>query len=257
MAQSEHPRARLYVATSLTAASVRLGPERAHYLRHVLRMSTGDGLALFNATDGEREARIAAFGKGWCEVAVGAQRRAPRAEANLWLLFAPIKRARIDGMIEKATELGVSTFRPVFTQHTAMTRINLERLKTIAIEAAEQCERLTVPDIHPPQYLADALRAWPSGRSLLLCDETGRSEPIGHSLTRQKPLHGYGILVGPEGGFAAAELDGLRKLPFVTPVGLGPRVLRADTAALAALSVVQALVGDGHMSTPGRAQHAT
>lgn len=257
MAESEHPRARLYLATPLSAANLRLGPDQAHYLRNVLRLSAGDRVALFNATDGEHEARIAAFGKGWCEVALGAQRRAPRAEPDLWLLFAPIKRARIDGMIEKATELGVSNFLPVFTQHTAMTRINLERLQAIAIEAAEQCQRLTVPEIHPPQSLADALRAWPAGRSLLLCDETGSGEPIGHSLTRRKPPDGYGILIGPEGGFAAAELDGLRKLPFVTPVGLGPRVLRADTAALAALSVVQALAGDGHMSTPGRARQST
>jgi 16S rRNA (uracil1498-N3)-methyltransferase len=256
MTQGERPRARLYVATSLGIASIRLGAERAHYLRHVLRMSVGERLAIFNAADGEYEARIGAFGKGWCDIAIGAQRRAPRRESDLWLLFAPIKRTRIDGMIEKATELGVSEFRPVFTQHTAMTRINLERLKAIAIEAAEQCERLSVPEFRPPQSLAEALRAWPGERQLLLCDETGSGEPIGRSLTREKPQHGGAILIGPEGGFSAAELDGLRKLPFVTPVGLGPRVLRADTAALAALSVVQALAGDGHMPTPGRAQQA-
>ncbi|HSE78533.1 MAG TPA: 16S rRNA (uracil(1498)-N(3))-methyltransferase [Alphaproteobacteria bacterium] len=254
MEQGERPRARLYLATSLAVASIRLGAERAHYLRHVLRMSVGDKLAVFNATDGECEARVGTFGKGWCDIAIGAQRRAPRPESDLWLLFAPIKRTRIDGLIETATELGVSEFRPVFTQHTAMTRIKLERLKAIAIEAAEQCERLTVPEIHPPQSLADALCAWPPGRLLLLCDETGSGEPIGHLLTRQKPRDGFAILIGPEGGFSAAELDGLRKLPFVTPVGLGPRVLRADTAALAALSVVQALAGDGRMPTPGRAQ---
>ncbi len=257
MAENERPRARLYVATSLAVAIVRLGLERAHYLRHVLRLSAGDRLALFNAEDGEHAARIASFGKGWCDVAIGARRRAPAREADLWLAFAPIKRTRLDDMIEKATEFGVSTFVPVFTQHTAMTRINLERLAAIAIEAAEQCERLTVPEFRPPQSLAEALTNWPAARRLLLCDETGGGEPIGKSLSREKPQDGYGILIGPEGGFAAAELDGLRKLPFVTPVGLGPRVLRADTAALAALAVFQALAGDGHKSTPGRDQQST
>jgi 16S rRNA (uracil1498-N3)-methyltransferase len=158
-------------------------------------------------------------------------------------LFAPVKRARIDFIAEKATELGVSALVPVFTRHTVMTRVNDERLRAIAIEAAEQCERLSVPEVRAAASLDILLAAWPTDRKLLLLDEGGGGAPIADALAHVAPGPAA-LLVGPEGGFAKSELDGLRALSFATPVGLGPRILRADTAVIAALSCFQALCGD-------------
>jgi 16S rRNA (uracil1498-N3)-methyltransferase len=238
------PATRLYVAPALGAGvSIRLEAAPAHYLNHVLRLAPGDAVALFNGRDGEWLGRIEGFGKGWGAVTTVEQRRAQGVAPDLWLVFAPIKRARIDFLAEKATELGVSDLYPVQTERTAMGRVNLERLRANAVEAAEQTERLTVPALHEPQDLAALLARWPADRRLLLCDESGTAAPIGDVL-RATAAARWGVLVGPEGGFAETELDALRKLAFVCPVSLGPRVLRADTAALAALAVVQALVGD-------------
>ena len=164
-----------------------------------------------------------------------------------------MKRARIDWIAEKATELGVSVLQPIRTQHTAVERVNVERLRANAIEAAEQTERLSVPEVRPPIELARLLESWSAGRRLLMCDETGGGPPIAATLevlddeARRAP---WAIVVGPEGGFAEAELAVLRRTKNVTAVGLGPRILRADTAALAALAVLQALVGDWRKPTP-------
>jgi 16S rRNA (uracil1498-N3)-methyltransferase len=243
---------RLYVPTSLAVPSIGLDADRAHYLRHVLRLEKGARVAVFNATDGEYAARIDGFGKGWASLVVEEKRREPAPEPDLWLVFAPIKRARLDFIAEKATELGVSGLWPVYTQHTIVGRVNQDRLLATAIEAAEQSERLSVPQIFEATKLDDALARWPQERQLIICDETGGGGPIADIVAKQDPLQPRAILIGPEGGFARAELDALRKLPFVTPVGLGPRVLRADTAALAALAIVQALAHDRLGSPPPR-----
>jgi len=208
-----------------------------------LRKSVGDAVALFNGRDGEWAGRVAALGRGACEVALTEQLRTPCAEGDLWLVFAPVKRAPLEYLIEKATEIGVGAFHPVMTRHTVIERLNLDRLRAHAIEAAEQSERLSVPEIAAPQPLERLLATWPNGRRLVLCDETGKAPPIAAALA-SVPRGPLAVLTGPEGGFAESELDALRKLPFVSSVGLGPRVLRSETAALAALAVVQALAGD-------------
>jgi 16S rRNA (uracil1498-N3)-methyltransferase len=238
------PSTRLHVATDLAGGlSIGLDPSQAHYVKAVLRLASGDAVALFNGRDGEWLGRIDGVGKGWCSVALQERLRPQADEGDLWLAFAPVKRARIDFLVEKATELGVSELRPVYTERTVVGRVNLDRLRANAVEAAEQTERLTVPVLREPEPLARLLAGWPAERRLLLCDESGTSPPIAESL-RGAPPGPWAVLTGPEGGFTQTELDGLKKLPFVCAVSLGPRVLRADTAALAALAAFQALVGD-------------
>ncbi|MBI3706573.1 MAG: 16S rRNA (uracil(1498)-N(3))-methyltransferase [Proteobacteria bacterium] len=256
MAERERVKARLHVEQSLAVATLGLDAARAHYLRHVLRLERGDRIAVFNGRDGEMAARIDGFGKGWCTLSLEEKRRDVTPEPDLWLVFAPIKRARLDFLAEKATELGVAALWPVFTQRTIVSRVNTERLLATCVEAAEQSERLTVPTIHAPAALEAVLARWPSGRRILMCDETGGGAPLADVLARQGTDGPHAVLTGPEGGFARGELDALRKLPFVTPIGLGPRVLRADTAALAALAAFLALSGDRLRSPPPRA-HAS
>jgi 16S rRNA (uracil1498-N3)-methyltransferase len=238
------PKARLYLTYDLTAgAAIILAEPQAHYLKNVLRLESGSMVALFNGRDGEWAAQIERFAKRTVTVTLTKQRRPQEAEPDLWLLFAPLKRVRIDFLVEKATELGVSHLSPVVTRRTVAERVNLERLRAHAIEAAEQTERLSVPILAEPAPLDQIIARWPAGRRLLLCDESGAAPPIAAAL-QQSRGEAWAVLVGPEGGFAETELDALRKLAFVSPVGLGPRVLRADTAALAALAVLQALAGD-------------
>lgn len=243
--------ARVHCAGALaTGAEVELDSGQAHHLRNVLRLRPGDAIAIFNARDGEFAASIAAFSKGAARAAIGAQLRGPRAEPDLWLCFAPIKRARLDAMVEKATELGVSRLMPVFTRHTAMERVNCERLAAIATEAAEQCERLSVPGVEAPVDFAELLAGWPAQRMLIVADESGGGAPIAAMLAAIRGP--FAVLTGPEGGFAPSELDALGRAVFVRRVGLGPRILRADTAAIAALAIVQAIAGDGGLA-PRRA----
>lgn len=238
------PSLRLFVAADLAAgASVGLTPAQAHYLVSVMRARKGEAVALFNGRDGEWRGSVDGFGKGWCSVTVGDRLREQVAEPDLWLVFAPIKRARIDFVAEKATELGVSGLWPIFTRHTAVTRVNAERLYANAVEAAEQSERLTVPAVFEPATLEAVLAGWPAERRLILLDESGADRPVAEVLASLPPGPAA-LLTGPEGGFAKSELDALHALPFVTSIGLGPRILRADTAALAALACWQALCGD-------------
>jgi 16S rRNA (uracil1498-N3)-methyltransferase len=238
------PRTRLYVAADLAAgASLALDASQAHYLKTVLRLERGAAVALFNGRDGEWRAEIEGFGKDASTVRLESRTREQGSEPDLWLAFAPVKRARIDFLVEKATELGVSALQPVLTERTQVERVNLERLRANVREAAEQTERLSLPEVREPLPLQRAIDLWPADRRLLLCDESGGSPDIGSALRAEQP-GAWGVLTGPEGGFSERELDGLRKLPFVCAVGLGPRVLRADTAALAALAVFQALLGD-------------
>jgi 16S rRNA (uracil1498-N3)-methyltransferase len=216
---------------------------QAHYLRAVLRLDPGATVAAFNAVDGEWLCRLAEAGKRGARLSVEGQLRRPEPEPDPWLLFAPIKRARLDWLVEKATELGVARLLPVWTARTQPERINLERLHAHAVEAAEQSERLSVPELRPPEGLERVLAAWPVERALIVCDETGAGGPIAEAVRRLGGIP-VAVLVGPEGGFGQTELDALAKLSFVTRVGLGPRVLRAETAAVAALAVFQAIAGD-------------
>jgi len=245
---------RLFVEAGLTAGSeVPLDEAQAHYLRHVMRRADGAPLLLFNGRDGEWAAELALRGKKGAAAQVTEQTRLQAGEPDVWLCFAPVKRARIDYIAEKATELGVAVLQPVLTQHTAVERVNVERLRANAVEAAEQTERLSVPEVRGPLDLMRMLGEWPAERRLLMCDETGGGPPIAEVLgglddaARAAP---WGIVIGPEGGFASAELTALRRMKDVTAVGLGPRILRADTAALAALACWQALVGDWRQTTP-------
>jgi 16S rRNA (uracil1498-N3)-methyltransferase len=239
-----YPRTRLYVNAPLAqGAEITLGDKQAHYLLQVMRFKPGDTLALFNGCDGEWEASVTATGKK-SAAACPLKLLRPQAEASdLWLLFAPLKGGRNEWVIEKATELGVSHICPVQTQFTVADRINEAKFSAIAIEAAEQCERLTLPAIAPLTPLTKLLENWPESRRLIFGDESGSSANAKDLLpTLEKgPL---AVLIGPEGGFSPAELALLRSLPYVSGMCLGPRVLRADTAAVAALALAQALCGD-------------
>lgn len=242
---------RLYVESRIEAGtSVGLDHAASHFLRSVLRLKPGAMLAVFNGEDGEWLARIDGIGKGWCSLEVTELRRLPEAEPDLWLVFAPIKRARLDFVAEKAVELGCSLLQPVFTGYTDVSRVNSERLAANAREAAEQCERLTLPAVREVCDLDRLMADWPSERRVLLCAESGAARPIGDVLQEIRAGHAqagrepWAVMTGPEGGFTKGELDALTKLPFVTPVGLGPRILRADTAAVAALVCWQAVLGD-------------
>lgn len=241
------PSARIFTESGLAAGlTVALERAQSHYLTHVMRLAEGDAVALFNGRDGEWRATVAGAGRHAVTLACENQSRPQRAEPDVWLAFAPLKKTPTDFLIGKATELGVARLMPVFTRHTAAERVRIERLRAQAVEAAEQCERLTVPEVAEAVTLERLLAEWPGERRLLVLDETGGGTPIAAALADlnggASPAHG--LLIGPEGGFAANELDALRKLAFVTPVGVGPRILRAETAALAALSCWQALVGD-------------
>ncbi len=238
------PRTRLYVTDALAAgATLTLDDRAAHYLRTVLRLDVGADVALFNGRDGEWRARISAAAKRATTVALMAQTRPQTQEPDVWLLFAPVKRARIDLIVEKATELGVTRLLPVLTRRTIVTRVNVARLAATAIEAAEQCERLSVPAVDDPAPLDAVLARWPAGRRLLVGDEGGGGVPLRGAASAVGAAP-WALLVGPEGGFEPGELDALRQFQFVTRVGLGPRVLRADTAVTAALAVVQSSIGD-------------
>jgi 16S rRNA (uracil1498-N3)-methyltransferase len=241
---SERRAPRCHVEAELApGAAFALAPGAAHHLCTVLRLGPGVAVAAFNERDGEWLCRVAEFSRNRVVVTVEHRLRPAATEPDLWLLFAPIKRARIDWLVEKATELGVSALKPVWTRRTQIERLNLDRLRAHAVAAAEQSKRLSVPALHAPQTLDDALAAWPGDRRLVVCDETGAGEPIAGAAARLGPGP-IALLTGPEGGFAETELDSLGKLSFVTRVGLGPRILRAETAALAALAVLQASAGD-------------
>ncbi|MBB5519581.1 16S rRNA (uracil(1498)-N(3))-methyltransferase [Amphiplicatus metriothermophilus] len=228
---------------------------QVHYLKTVMRRGEGDPLVVFNARDGEFAATIESLGGKGGVVAAGARRRAPEPEPDLWLAFAPVKRGAVDFIVQKGTELGAARFLPTTTARTNAARVREDRLAAIACEAAEQCGRLSVPAVAPLRPLAAMLDEWPAGRRLMYCDEAGdapdeewggragRAAPALEAL-KDAPAGPWAILIGPEGGFAPEERARLRRLDFVTPVTLGPRILRADTAAIAALTLWQAALGD-------------
>jgi 16S rRNA (uracil1498-N3)-methyltransferase len=237
-------KARLFVNAALKAtAEITATVDQAHYLLEVTRAENGDYVILFNGYDGEWISVIKDVSKKNCTFEVDKKLRDQLAEPDLWLAFSPLKQFNTDFIIEKASELGVSRLIPVFTEHTNMTRLKTERLRLIAMEAAEQCDRLSVAQVIEPVTFAELIEQWPEQRCLLVPDETGGGESLKSVLDDEQKFP-HGLLIGPEGGFARSELDALGKLPFVTRVGLGPRILRAETAALAALACYQAITGD-------------
>ncbi len=227
--------------------SISLSEAQAHYVMNVLRMGLGDPVHLFNGCDGEWRGVIDRITRRRCSVALEELVSDQKLEPDLWLIFAPIKRARIDFVAAKATELGVSALIPVFTEYTDVTRVNTQRLRSNAMEAAEQCGRLSVPDVDEPVKLTDVLADWPEDRQLLYCDETGGGVAISDFLETEKAAgrtKPTAILIGPEGGFSRSELDLLKEKTNFTAIDLGPRILRADTAAISVLSCWQSVLGD-------------
>ena len=229
------PSIRLHVSAPLGAgAEVAATSGQAHYLGAVMRREAGEAVLLFNGRDGEWLARIAAIRRDKAHFTVEGQTRTQAPEPDLWLLFAPLKRDATDMVVQKATELGVSAILPVFTERTNAGRVNTERFVAIATEAAEQSERLTVPRVAAPRHLSEALAEWPAGRVLVMAAERTGSPPI-------HPMSGpAGLLIGPEGGFTPRELDLVARHSFVHAASLGPRILRADTAAIVGLALLQA-----------------
>jgi 16S rRNA (uracil1498-N3)-methyltransferase len=238
---------RLYLDQPLEAGQpVPATPGQAHYLGGVMRRGPGDAVRVFNGADGEWQASIAALRKDRCTLVPERRTRSQEPAADTRLLVTALKRDALDWVVEKATELGIGLIQPVFTQRSVVGRVNIARLASIAQEAAEQCERLTVPRIGEPRPLHAVLDAW-DGAPLLVGAERADSPPLAR-VAEGMHAAGAGIrwawLVGPEGGFERAELDDLRRRAFVSPVALGPRILRAETAAVAGLVLLQALAGD-------------
>lgn len=240
---------RLYVEEPLGAErQVTLSPEQAHYLLHVMRAKAGEKVRLFNGRDGEWRAQIADISKRGCKLVCEGQ-TAPQTHApDLWLVFAPIKKTPADYLAQKATELGVRVLQPVFTRRTIVTRVNLERMRANAIEAAEQSDRTDIPETREPLPLEKLLANWPAERKILFCDEAGDAPPIAGAL-KDAASGPWAILTGPEGGFDPKERETIRAIPSAVTVTLGPRILRADTAALAALAVWQSLTGDWRVAS--------
>ncbi|MGB7974448.1 MAG: 16S rRNA (uracil(1498)-N(3))-methyltransferase [Roseiarcus sp.] len=245
MARTDFRTPRLYVAQDLaTGAEIKLDPQQTNYLVNVLRLGAGAPALLFNGRDGEFSANLSAISRKAASLAVGAQRRAQEAPPDVDYLFAPLKHARLDYMAQKAVEMGARSLRPVITRHTQVSRVNLERLEANAIEACEQCGVIWIPEIAPVEPLTEALKRWPPDRLLVFCDE--EADPVSplDTLVDARAGGGVGLLIGPEGGFDDAERAAILSAPRVLRLSLGPRILRADTAAVAALALIQATLGD-------------
>jgi 16S rRNA (uracil1498-N3)-methyltransferase len=235
---------RLHVEPELAAGGqLTLGKEQSLYLAAVLRKSVGDEVVLFNGRDGAWLTRLASDSKKSVRLDLVEQIAPQTPKSDLWYGFAPLKTERLDYVIQKATEMGAGTIQPVITRFTQVNRLKHERLVANAIEAAEQCEVLSVPVIEPEISLDRLIDAWPNDRRLILADESASSASPIAALNDLKGER-LGLLIGPEGGFSDDERTRLRALPFVVPISLGPRILRADTAAVAALAVIQATIGD-------------
>ncbi len=236
---------RLYVEDDLAAGgTLALTPGQTHYLRTVMRCGVGDEVLLFNGRDGEWRTVIEGMAKkAPATMSIAAQTRRQDTDGDLWLVFAPIKPARMAWLAEKACELGVTRLCPVITARTQGGRINTARLRANAVEAAEQCGRLSVPEISEAVALRSLMESWPTDRRLWVADERGQGTAIRDAAVIQDSRKSA-ILVGPEGGFSSEEVDFLTSRPFAVGIDLGPRILRADTAAIAALAVFQAMSGD-------------
>jgi 16S rRNA (uracil1498-N3)-methyltransferase len=234
---------RLHVDAALSdGAELALPLEQGHYLAHVLRVRPGDAVAVFNAAHGEWLAYVTEVARKAVRLRLERMTSQVRPPPDIDYVFAPLKHARLDYMVQKATELGVRRLRPVMTARTIAERVNLPRMRANAIEAAEQCNLVFVPEVLEPQPLAQIVAGWDAGRRLIHCDETAAgTNPLAALKGLVQPC---AVLVGPEGGFTDDERALLRRQNFVTAISLGPRILRADTVAIAALAVVQAALGD-------------
>ena len=241
-------KARLYIDALLVDGEIiALSSDQMHYLQHVLRLGVGAPIAVFNGFDGEYRATISEIGKKQCLITIGTQQRPQIYCRDLWLLFAPVKKARLDFIAQKASELGVRVIWPVKTDFCQISRVNENRLAANAIEAAEQTERLDVAKIKPFTSLPDALKLCESDRLLIWCDEASIDRPssnISNALADAPSHQKAAVLIGPEGGFSRSERAGLQKHINCLKVSLGPRILRADTAAISALSCYQSICGD-------------
>ncbi|WP_425410252.1 16S rRNA (uracil(1498)-N(3))-methyltransferase [Hyphococcus sp.] len=249
---------RLYIDAPLkTGAAAPFDSAQAHYLKNVLRRAPGDEVRLFNGRDGEFAAEIAELKKKGGLAGVKAKTREQTSEPELTLYFAPVKRGALETIVQKATEIGVAALQPVLTGRTVASKLNVERLQAIAVEAAEQSGRLSIPSVGEPIKFARMFDGWPENRRLLFCDEAGddesaewggregRAPPLLEALKdHRRNTDQWAVLTGPEGGFAPEEREALRAKPFVTAATLGPRILRADTAAISALVLWQAALGD-------------
>ncbi len=238
---------RLYVDAPLAAgAEVVFDRNQANYLRNVLRLGQGDAVLLFNGRDGEWQATLSTAQKRTLSAATGAQLRTQPEPGDLHFLFAPLKHARLDYMVQKAVEMGASFLQPVITRHTQVARVNLDRMRANVIEAAEQCGVLHVPQVADPVPLERLVHD--PARLLVFCDELADADvadPVATlASTRSHLGRSLAVLIGPEGGFSEDERTALLKRPKVVRIALGPRILRADTAAVAALALVQAVLGD-------------
>ncbi|HKK29575.1 MAG TPA: 16S rRNA (uracil(1498)-N(3))-methyltransferase [Alphaproteobacteria bacterium] len=258
MSEQDHIRShrtpRLHVDAALTPDTiVQLGPEQTHYLLRVMRLSLNAEVTVFNGRDGLWSARLHGSDRRRIAVKVLGQIAPQPPVYGPWLAFGVPKRQALEMIVQKGTELGVTRFFPIATEHAMAERLNPARLERIAIEASEQCERLHVPSMDGVMSLQQLLDGWPADRTLFWGDETGRGEPLadaadailGEDLEAAPPP--WGLMIGPEGGFAPAELDGLDEVPFLKRVTLGPRILRAETAVIAGLAIGQALAGDGDL----------
>lgn len=235
---------RLFIHSDLAAdAAIALDEAQSRYLAAVMRLRAGDELLVFNGRDGEWRAEVASVGKRAVALRIGSQVRPQASGPDLELVVALVKRARLETIVEKAAELGCARVRLAITERTNADHARLERLAAIATEAAEQTGRLDVPEIYPPAKLERLIADWPNDRRLLFCDEAGDAPPILEALSAS-PHGSWSVLIGPEGGFSAKERELLRRRSFVVPAGLGPRILRADTAAIGALALWQAALGD-------------
>ncbi len=235
---------RLFVETGLAhGTDISCTREQAHYLVNVLRLQVGDQIRVFNGRDGEWLCELAAVGKKSCTLVAEEQTRQQTAGPDITYYFAPLKRARLDFVVQKATELGVARIAPIFTQRTSVERVNLDRMRANVIEAAEQCGILRLPEVLQPQKLSQMLDGYPMERCLVVCDEAA---PVASPVTALANLKGIGcdVLLGPEGGFSDAERAQLLGNKRVCPISLGPRIMRADTAAVAVLALMNGVIGD-------------
>jgi 16S rRNA (uracil1498-N3)-methyltransferase len=250
MARYDFRTPRLYVATPLAeGASIAFDPAQANYLGNVLRLKTGDSVLVFNGRDGEWRGSLTSAGKRKLALTIEGRTRAQTHALDLHYLFAPLKHARLDYMAQKAVEMGASRLQPIITRHAQVARVNLERLRANAIEAAEQCGILTLPDIGAPLAFERMLAQRDPARLLVFCDEEAEVKDPVAALMQARGAGPPGamplaVLVGPEGGFAPEERSALLALPNTVRLALGPRILRADTAAVAALALVGAVLGD-------------
>jgi len=235
---------RLFLDTPLADhVEIALEREHAHYLFNVMRLVAGDTIYVFNGRNGEWEATIQEAGKKRGILQAIQQRRPQTEPPDIELIFAPIKKARTDFIVEKACELGCRQVRPIFTRYTNSERLNLPRLAAHMVEAAEQCDELSIPVLEKPQKMAELLCQW-KDRTLIFCDEARTAPEISHALADVPPGTPVSILIGPEGGFSPEEVKKLHSIESTIPVSLGPRILRADTAAVAAIAAVQSAIGD-------------